>query len=157
MTRNKKDAFRKVIRQADLQTSADDMATMVMKQITADTADEVAISIVLKSLLAKHGADSAPLALTSRVMAQINPQPAQTAYAPLISKKAWYSAAAMIGLLIVLSLLGGPPNHASNRFVDSTVKHINTMPSVYIIALSFCGVLLLTDHFITSRLKLNKH
>ena len=135
---------------------ADNMADLVMQQITAATQDEVVINPALKTLLQQHATDAAPLDLMRNVMGKINPQPAQASYAPLISKKAWYGAAAMLGLLILLSLLGSPADHSSNRFIANTVKQINAMPSLYIIILSFSGLLMVVDHLITGKLKLSK-
>ena len=154
MSRNKKDIFREVISKAEVQKPSDDIADLVMQQITAESQDEVAISPVLKSLLQQHADDVAPMEFTSNVMAQVNPQ---TAYAPLISKKAWYIAASILGMLVILSVFGGSGQHAiATSIGGNAIKQINAMPAVYIIALTFGGLLLVVEHLISSRFKLSK-
>ena len=158
MSRNKKDIFREIISQAEPQKPADDMASLVMQQIAAETLDEVAINPALKNLLQQHAADAAPMAFTHKVMAQVNPSASQIAYAPLISKKAWFTAASVLGVLILLSVLGGSNEHGFARTIGgNTIKEINAMPAVYIITLTFCGFLLVVEHFITNRLKNIRH
>lgn len=157
MRRNKKDIFKEVISKAEAQKPADDIANLVMQQITTETQDEVAISPALKSLLQQHSVDAAPMAFTRNVMAEVNPPSAQTAYAPLISKKAWYTAASVLGALILLSVFGGSGQHAiATSIGGNAIKQINAMPAVYIITLTLGGLLLVAEHFITSRLKLTK-
>jgi len=158
MSRNKKDIFREIISKADPPKPADDMASLVMQQITAENQDEVPINPALKNLLQQHAADVAPMAFTHKVMAQVNPVTSQVAYTPLISKKAWFTAASVLGMLILLSVLGGSNEHAFSRTIGgNTIKEINAMPAVYIITLTFCGFLLVVEHFITNRLKNIRH
>ena len=116
------------------------------------------INPALKTLLQRYAADAAPMAFTSIVMAQVNPSTPQIAYAPLISKKAWFIAASVLGVLILLSVLGGSNEHGFARSIGgNTIKEINAMPAVYIITLTFAGLLLVLEHFIAGRLKLSKH
>ncbi len=157
MSRNKKDIFREVISKAEVQKPADDMANLVMQQITAASQDEVAINPALKTLLQRHAADATPMAFTRNVMAQVNPPSAQIVYAPLISKKAWFIAASILGVLVILSVWGGSGQHAiATSIGGNTIKQINAMPSVYIITLTFGGLLLVVEHLISSRFKLSK-
>jgi len=157
MSRNKEDVFRELINKADTQQPADDIANLVMQQINAETQDKVVISPALKSLLQQHANDVAPVAFTRNVMAQVNPQPVQTAYAPLISKRAWYVAASVLGVLMLLSIWGGSGDHAfATNLGGNTIKQINALPSIYIITLTFGALLLVAEHFITNRIKLSK-
>ena len=156
MSRNRRDVFREVIKKGESQNSADDIAGLVMQQIAGGTEDEVAIDPALKSLLQKHAADATPMAFTTNIMARINPQPAQLVYKPLISKRAWYVAASVLGALILLSFWSSPADHAPNRFVNITIKQINALPAIYNITLMFGGLLLVLDHFITTRVNLSK-
>ena len=156
MSRNKKDVFKELISKAEPQIPADNMADMVTQQIIAITEDEVAITPALKRLLQQHATDGAPLAFTSNVMAQLNPKPAQIAYAPLIPKKAWYIVASVLSVLIFFSFWSSPAEQAPNSFADTIIKQVNGMPSVFIISLIFCALLLALDHLLTNRLKMNK-
>lgn len=154
MSRNKKDIFKEVISKAETQKPADDMANLVMQQITTETQDEVAINPVLKTLLQQHAADVAPMALTRNIMAQVNPRTSQIAYAPLISKKAWYIASSVLVVLVMLSVLGGSGRHAfSSNIGGNLIKQVSNLPPVYIITLTLVGLLLAIDHFVTGRLK----
>lgn len=156
MSKVKKDIFRAIISKAEFQKPADDMAGLVMQQITGSMEDEVAINPALKSLLKKHGTDAPPMAFTANVMAQINPQAAQTAYKPLISTKGWYMAASVLCGLILLSLWSSSAQPASSGFADSTITQINALPAIYVITITFGGLLMVADHFITSRLKISR-
>jgi hypothetical protein len=157
MSRNKKDTFKEVISKAETQKPADDMANLVMQQITAETQDEVAINPVLKALLQQHATDAAPMVFTRNVMAQVNPPSAQADYAPLIPKKAWYIAASVLGAVILLNVFAGSGSHAiATGIGGNTIKQINAMPAVYIITLTLGGLLLVVEHFITSLLRLAK-
>jgi hypothetical protein len=155
MSRSKKDIFREVISKAETQKPADDMAGLVMQQITAETQDEVAINPALKSLLQQHAANVAPLDLKRNVMAQVNPPQVQVIYKPIISKKAWYFiAAAVLCIFITSAWLGGSGQHAFSSSVGgNTIKQVGALPPVYIITLTFGGLLLVLEHFITDRLK----
>jgi hypothetical protein len=157
MSRNKKDIFKEVISKAETQKPANDMANLVMQQITAETQDEVDINRVLKELLQQHATDAAPMVFTRNVMAQVNPPSAQADYAPLISKKAWYIAASVLGAVMLLNVFAGSGNHAiATSIGGNTIKQINAMPAVYIITLTLGGLLLVVEHFITSLLRLAK-
>lgn len=158
MSRNKKDVFREVISKAATQKSADDMADLVMQQITTASQDEIAITPALKTLLQRHAADAAPMAFTHKVMAQVSPQRVQVIYKPIISKKAWYAiAASVLCILVASAWLGGTGQHAfSSSIGGNTVKQVGALPPVYIITLTFAGLLLVLEHFITGRLKLSK-
>lgn len=157
MSRYKKDIFREVISKAEAQKPTDDIADLVMQQITASTQDEVTISPALESLL-QHAADMAPLDLTRNVMTQVNPQQAQVIYKPIISKRAWYViAASVLCILITATWLGGSEQHAfSSSIGGNTIKQVGTLPPVYIITLTFAGLLLVLEHLITNGLKLHK-
>lgn len=158
MSRNKKDIFREVISKAETQKPADDMASLVMQQITAEAQDEVAIKPALKSLLQQHAANVAPLDLTRNVMALVTPQQVQLAYKPIISKKAWYFiAASIVCILMISDWLGGSGHAFSSSIGGNTIKQVGALPSVYIITLTFAGLLLVLEHFITGRLKISKH
>jgi len=155
MSRNKKDIFREIISKAETQKPADDMANLVMQQITAETQDEVAINPTLKTLLQQYAADAAPMALTHNIMAQVNQHQVQLTYKPIISKKAWYGiAASVLCILIISAWLGGSGQHAFSRAIGgNTIKQVSALPPLYIITITLGGVLLVVEHFITGRFK----
>ena len=158
MSRNKKDVFKEIISKAEPQKPTDDMANLVMQQIAAANEDEVAINPALKRLLQQHAADAAPMGFTHSIMAQITPQQAALTYKPIISKKTWYTiAASILCILVIIAWLGNSGQQVYNAGIgDSTIKQIDAMPPVYIITLTFGGLLLVLEHLITSRLKLHK-
>ena len=155
---SKQDKFRRLISNAEPEKAVDDMAKLVMQQITASADDEVAVSLTLKKLLQQHGADAAPMAFTQKVMTQINPQQVELSYKPIITKKAWYAiAASVLGILILSAWPGGSGQHIfATDIGGNAIRQVNTLPAVYVITLILGGLLLVAEHFITNRLKLNK-
>lgn len=148
MKANKKDVLKHVLKLAADKPTVD-FTGSVMEIIEADAAREAA----LKSLLQQPTTDGPAFNFTASVMAQITSKNQSVVFKPIITKKAWYVIGAVVMLFLLLIGLSNSSAHTitDQSRLNSLLKQIDHLPSIYLMAIITVGVLLFIDYLFTQR------
>ena len=149
MRANKRDVFTQVLKLAPAGKPAANFTESVMGAIEADAVREAA----LKSLLQQPETEGPAFNFTANVMAQITAKDQSVVFKPIITQKAWYVIVAVAMLFLLLIGLSNSATHQvpnQNEIAD-LLKHINSLPVVYLIAVIIASPLLFIDYLLTQR------
>ncbi|WP_159471454.1 hypothetical protein [Dyadobacter sp. 3J3] len=156
MEEDKEDIFRKLIQKSELDITGSGFTDNVMKMVQAE---EIVQESALRALLVKNNLDQPSKSFESGIMAQITPI-TKKVEKPIISKNAWYVAAAFLALMIQYSFFSKASQTTAmdlslikitNAMFDFS-NNAGQMPVIYFIVIVTLCILLLADYFILQRL-----
>lgn len=162
MKNNKKDIFRKVIRQAEADKPGVDFTDLVMMEVFAEARHEIVINPTLKSLLQKQPVETVSTDFTAQVMAQLDPGGQEIEYEPVIPAKAWYVIAAVILLFTSFFALQGGTKSAQQTInypdkISSALNYFAAISPLYFLTLLMISLLLFGDYFLNHQIFNKKH
>ncbi len=136
---------------------APDFAQLVMNEIFADARGQAATSPELKRLIQKAPIETPSAAFTYNAMKKIKLVGSTARNEPIISRKAWFIAASMVILSVLLVILTKAPENTSpippvlNNVLYHLYKFIEEVPSVCVLTLVCASTLLLVDYLLSER------
>ena len=157
MKNKKKDIFKKVIKQAEIDKPTVDFTDLVMIEVMAETRHETIINPALKNLLQRQAVESPPADFTANVMARIDLSSQIIADKPVITKKAGFVIVSVIILSLILLFLKGvsksiPQTITYRDKLSGILNHIITISPLGILTLIVVSMLLLIDYFINEQI-----
>ena len=156
MEEDKEELFKKLIQKSEPDITGSDFTDHVMKMVQEE---EIVRESALRALLVNNKLDQPSLSFESAIMGQIT-SVTKKVEKPIISKNAWYMAAAFLALMIRYSFFS--KSSQTTAMDSSLIKITNAMfdfsnnagqmPLLYFIVIVMLCVLLLADFFILQRL-----
>jgi len=157
--KNKKSGrIRSQIQNVKADKTSPGFTAVIMKEIMAESENEVAVNSSLKSLLCRNGIEKSPDSLARNVMSIVKVRAFEPAFKPLISRRTW-NLIALTGVFFIIWQAFSDQAATSDLGLTSYAVHVGNrltsifarVPALYLITFFAVSTLVLLDYLLNRR------